>query len=361
MDLLEVPSLGLSWSERRWNLSFTTATALGYLNAFDFDQNEFTASQSLTGTYSYSFRRATITYSQSGQVGRSNLRLAGLAIPVNPGTPADTPPAPLPPNGAGGVTNSALIDQALWYGAAYGTLSAIEQASPRVSLGQFVRGSVTGSFGENEGTYPLQVSTGGGLSLTLRLGPRDSLSTQGYMDRTMTMSVVQQGVYSVGLSEGWSHMFSPRVTASISAGLSYTAPDLPTAGYGNRFYPTVSGTLNVLGSPVSLSVYVVPVVDPFTGLVDPRATAAVQYAKSRARWNWYASFAGTTSLATSPDKSVTTFATSAGLGYIVARDVTLNTSLGVSYQLTPAAAAENESLFFFGLLSLIYAPHGTRL
>lgn len=354
VDLLATPALSLSLEERRFRLTLTTATSLGYLNAFDPALGQPIVSQSLAASLTRGFRRVTFTFSETGQIGRTNLRLAAFGVAPPTATPAG-PQGPLPPvSGAGGVANGVLLNQTIWFAASSTVAGLSEQISQNASLNQFVRTSYTSSFGEDLGTYPSQLAAGGGLGFSIQVSARDSLSTQVFGDRIKPSS--RFASYNLGVGQTWAHAFSKRVSSNVSLGVGYYFPETDDSSNRPQLYPTANVGLSFAGSPISVSVSMVPVVDQFTGRVDPRVIGAIQYAEGRNRWGWFGGASGASSLVGTRESSVVVLTANAGLSYAVSRDLSLSSGMGLGYQLAPFALIREPSWIFFGFMTLSYAP-----
>lgn len=367
VDLLASPGLTLALEQRRFRLSLSTSTNMGYLNAFDPNLGRPLLSQSLAVNFSQGFRRVTLSFSQSGQVGRTNLRLAAFgtgAVPLAP-QPGEAPIVPLPGSGASNLNNGALLDQTIWFVGTTSTFTVSEQMSERLSFGQFVRGSYSSSFAESESEtqspgYPSQVAVGAGLGFSLQVSARDSLSTQVFSDRVT--SSIYSPFYNIGVTEAWSHAFSKKVSGVLSVGLAHYFPDSKNAdSRGAQWYPTGTLAISFADSPITASASVVPVIDQFSGRVDPRFVGAVQYAQSSGRVGWFGGISGATSLTNNEQTSVVVVTGNGGVSFTLTKELSLSSGLGLGYQVAPAANVSTPSWIFFGFLTLTYTPQARRL
>jgi hypothetical protein len=354
LDLIATPSVSLGLNERTWQVMLTTATYAAYINAFDPAQGTPNISQSLTANLTKSFRKMSFTLSETGQIGRVNLRLAGLSL--GGGVAGPTGPV-LPPTGAGSTANGVLLDDDIWYGSSLVSFTATETPSRTVAFHQFVRGSISTGLSEEDSAYPRQYGTGAGMGFSYKLSARDSLTTQLFTERIKPQRSL--AIYFAGVTQSISHTFSGRVTGTAALGLSYSFPESSASRIEPTLFPTVNLGVNIDESPITFSVTLTPVIDQFTGTLDPRVFGQAQYTGKANQFSWFVSAGAGTSVGLTNNAGFITTTLNTGLQHPLTRDLSVGGSAGVSYQIV--SAASQDSLIFFGLANLSYTPPGLRL
>lgn len=311
-DAMTQPSATLLVGNERTSYSLSYSPVFTWLaigNEEEYSQSIF---HTVNANATLNWKRTSVSLNQSFTYGTTNYRLAFTPTPTtvtDPAAPPPDQPEPLAPDdrlpGQEPTLNTNLTT-----GSSSTTLSVNHELTRTQTLAEFVNYTYSTGFGSDQDIYPKQQGGAAGVSYSIGLSERDSLSTTVggsvyYTDPlpTSTTGEERRSIFGA-LRENWTREWTRDLEVMLGVGLIYIRTDegdqtteqllldvLPvgatsidyTWGHGGARY-TATGTLGTA-----------PYVDRFTGVVDPRIFWSASLEREKRRLTLTATVAGSQS------------------------------------------------------------------
>lgn len=259
---------------------------------------EWAIYHNLSASATLRFRKTSVTLSEQFTYGERNYRFDVAPVVDAPGDtpvePEDGEPIPGGP-GQTPVGQQGAEDVVVTLGSSTSTLGLGHRLAPRVNLSEYVSYSTSVPMDkQSRPFYPLQRSATTGVGFGYELTRRDTLTTslEGSLFYTEPDDDLKVRSAIVQLREDWTREWSRQFVLTLGVGATYARTDrgdqtieVLTADFGPSGTAGVEYNWGHGGAHYTLSGSFgsTPVVDRFTGIVDPRFFVGASLSRSQDR------------------------------------------------------------------------------
>ncbi len=316
---------------------------------------EWAIYHNLSASATLRFRRTSLTLSEQFTYGARNYRFDVAPVADAPsGTPSEPDPgAPIPGEpGDTPVGQQGAEDVVVTLGSSTSTLGLGHRLAPRLNLSEYVAYSISVPMDEaSRPFYPLQRSLTSGVGVGYDVTRRDTLTTSLTGDLYYTEPHDDLKVRSaiVQLREDWTREWFRQFTTTFGVGATYARTDrgeqtieVITADVGPSGTAGVEYNWGHAGARYRLygSFGSAPVVDRFTGIVDPRFFAGAGLSRTEHRLTVTLAATGAQSADPDGDAPLASFGASLTAFYEVTQQLYLRLGGSTSSSETPLDFSE---------------------
>lgn len=364
-EVSTIPRVGLNfgWKHTTLTLGYSPSITVTPLEAKDPTVLVFHTGVIAT---SYRLQRTTFTLSETVGYGKVDFRVQALGFPGTTPLPNATPtptggtgtPTPTPTGGGttGTPTTTGAQPQsapngltalpasgAVRYASSTTTLNAAQLMSAALTLSGGLYYTVSGQVGpKQDDTYPTVRGPGAIVSARYLVTHHDALTTSvstQFASSSGGGNVDSNNTWVLLANEGWAHLFDPRTTSSVTAGLSITRNSLHDGTIYYSIYPQFALSImhvELLGRntlTLGANVSSAPYIDPVRALADPGLGAGAFIGFIRDRFT--SSLMGSSAVSLANHGGNTGFNTINGsfnVGYRVGAALSLDSGIRAAWQ-----------------------------